>query len=152
EDLEGVPVRRSVRAIVHCAWPRADNTRLIAVTDVGTAVEHYLAQPLRQIVRLAQFLRRHGTRDAMLVLVGSTAAEPGRHNFRMPLYSLGKSLLPLLCRILAVELGATGQRCAGVTFDVVDAGMNAGISKAARLAHADRVPSGQMPTADDAAA
>src|SRR6185312_10163943 len=71
--------------------------------------------------------------------------------FRMPLYSLSKSLLPLLSRILAVELGGRSQRCATVIFDVVDAGMNKGLSPQARAAHESRSPTARIPSPDEAA-
>ena len=70
----------------------------------------------------------------------------------MPLYSVSKSLIPELCRILAVELGPKGQRCVAVVYDVIDGGMNQKLSASARLQHADRVPAGALPTAADAAA
>ena len=78
---------RTLRAIVHCAWPTPDNTRLTGLGDPTGAVEHHVAQPLRQMVRLGQLLAEHGTPDALLVLVGSTSSEPGRHNYRMRLYT-----------------------------------------------------------------
>ena len=143
---------RKVKAIVHCAWPAPDNARLTALPDAATAVEHHVAGPLRQMIALAQLLRTHGTPDATLLLVGSTFAAPGRHNYRMPLYSVSKSLIPELCRILAVELGPKGQRCVAVVYDVIDGGMNQKLSASARLQHADRVPAGALPTAADAAA
>jgi len=93
-----------------------------------------------------------GTKNAMLVFVGSSAALPGRHNYRSPLYSLSKALIPELTRILALELAPSNKRCAAVTYDVIDGGMNKRLSPSARVAHADRVPSGLLPTMDEAAA
>jgi len=142
---------RSVDAIIHCAWPTPDNTRLTRLPDPGTAVEHHVAQPLRQVIRLAQLLAARGTPDALLVLVGSTFAEPGRHAYRMPLYTLAKSLVPALCRTLAVELGASGRRCVAVVFDVVAGGMNQGMSPAVRVSHEDRTPGGRLPGPADVA-
>ncbi len=137
---------RPVQAVVHCAWPAPDNTWLTKLDHPQGAVEHHVAQPLRQMIRLAQLIRERGTPDALLVLVGSTWAQPGRHNFRTPLYTLAKSLVPVLCRILAVELGASGQRCVAVVFDVIDGGMNRTMSATARLTHEDRTPTGRLPT------
>jgi len=140
-------------AIVHCAWPGPDNTRLTALADRAGPVEHYVARPLREMIALAQLLRERGTPDAALILIGSTAASPGRHNYRMPLYTLGKALIPELTRILALELGTSGgRRCMALVYDVIEAGMNQRLSRAARLAHADRSPSGNLPDADEAAA
>jgi len=140
-----------IEAIVHCAWPTPDNAQLTTLPDLTTPVEHHVAAPLRQMLALAQLLRLAGTPDAVLVLVGSTAAAPGRHNYRMPLYTLGKSLIPELTRILALELGVGGQRCLSVVFDVIEGGMNQRLSKSARLAHANRIPTGTLPSTDDAA-
>jgi acyl dehydratase/NAD(P)-dependent dehydrogenase (short-subunit alcohol dehydrogenase family) len=140
-----------ISAIVHCGWPAPDNTRLTKLGDVGAAVHYNLSQPLEQSIALSRLLLERGTSDAMLILVGSTAAEPGRHNFRMPLYTIAKSVIPTLCRILAVEMGSSGRRCAAAIFDVIDTGMNKGMSAQARLAHQDRSPAGRLPTADEAA-
>ena len=60
-------------------------------------------------------------------------------------------MVPTLCRILAIELGASGRRCAAVVFDVVNTGMNKAMSPQAKLAHQDRSPSGRIPLADEAA-
>jgi acyl dehydratase/NAD(P)-dependent dehydrogenase (short-subunit alcohol dehydrogenase family) len=152
ESLEGVAVDQRIAAIVHCGWPAPDNTRLIALSDPRASVEHYVAAPLRQCLALARLLAARGTDDALLVLVGSTAVAPGRHNFRMPLYSLGKALLPTLTQILAVELGATGRRIVTVVFDVLETGMNQRLSRAARQSHADRSPTGRLASAEEAAA
>ncbi len=142
---------RPISAIVHCGWPAPDNTRLSKLGDVPTAVRHHLSDPLSQSIALARLLTARGTANALLLFVGSTAAEPGRHNFRSPLYSLSKSLLPLLTKILAIELGSKGQRCATVVLDVVDAGMNEGMSPRARAAHEGRSPFGMIPSGDQVA-
>ncbi len=144
ECIAGSVGERRVRAVVHCAWPAPDNTWLTKLDQPREAVEHHVAQPLRQMIRLAQLLQARGTPDALLVLVGS--AQAGRHNFRTPLYTMAKSLVPVLCRILAVELGASGHRCVAVVFDVIDGGMNKTMSAATRLAHEDRTPTGRIPT------
>ena len=140
-----------IAAIVHCGWPGPDNTRLTKLDDIGAAVDYNVSEPLKQSIALSRLLLAHGTSDAMLLLVGSTAADPGRHNFRMPLYTVAKSVIPTLCRILAVELGSSGRRCAAAIFDVIDTGMNRGMSAQARLAHESRSPAGRLPTAEEAA-
>jgi NAD(P)-dependent dehydrogenase (short-subunit alcohol dehydrogenase family) len=152
EALDEVAGGRPIAAIVHCAWPPPDNSRLVALPDVRAGVEHYIAGPLRQCLALARLLAARGTDDALLLLIGSTASAPGRHNFRMPLYTLGKALLPTLTQILAVELGATGRRVVTVVFDILEAGMNQRLSRAARQAHADRSPTGRLASAEEAAA
>lgn len=141
-----------IAGIVHCGWPAPDNTRLTKLSDAGAAIEYNLSLPLQQSIALSRVLIARGAPDAMLLLVGSTAAEPGRHNYRMPLYALAKAIIPTLCRILAVELGPSGRRCAAAIFDVVDTGMNKAMSARARLAHEDRSPHGRVASADEAAA
>ena len=143
---------RDIIDIVHCGWPHPDNAPLLELENLGSAIDHHIAAPLRDVVCLAQLLRERGTKDAMLVLVGSAAAESGRHAFRSPLYSVAKSTIPVMCRILALELATTGQRCAAVVYDVIDGGMNAAMSPATRIANADRTPNGVLPSPDDAAA
>lgn len=145
--LEG----RKIGGIVHCAWPSPDNERLTTLPNIESAIEHNLASPLRQILSLAQLLTEHGMDNAMLVLIGSTAALPGRHNYRMPLYTLSKALIPELTRVLATELAATNRRCVSITYDVIDGGMNKRLSASARLAHADRAPAGRLPSTQEAA-
>ena len=142
---------RPIAAIVHCGWPTPDNTRLSKLGDVAAAVQHHVSDPLSQSIALARLLMARGAASALLLFVGSTASEPGRHNFRSPLYSLSKSLLPLLTRILAVELGSSGQRCAAVVLDVVDTGMSEGMSAHSRAAHQGRSPFGVVPSGDDVA-
>jgi 3-hydroxybutyryl-CoA dehydratase len=153
-DLDRLDARlagRRVSAVLHCGWPVPDNTRLIDLPDAGTAVDHYVAGPLRQCVALARAMSRFGEPNALLVLVGSTAAMPGRHAYRAPLYTLGKTLVPELARILAIELAQDRMRCAAVVFDVVETGMNAHLAPRARLAHVDRSPMGRLPDAAEAA-
>jgi 3-hydroxybutyryl-CoA dehydratase len=154
-DLARLPellAGRKIAGIVHCGWPEPDNQRLTALgSDTEAAIRHNVAEPLGDCLKLAQALSVLGHPGAAMVLVGSTAAEPGRHNWRMPLYSLGKSLVPTLVKVLAVELGARNQRCLGVVFDVIDGGMNGAMRDAVRLSHADRSPYGLLPSMDDAA-
>lgn len=143
---------RKIAGIVHCGWPAPDNQHLTTLGNgTDAAIRHHIAEPLGDCIKLAKVLADHGLPGATLVLVGSTAAEPGRHNWRMPLYSLAKSLIPTLVKVLALELGARNQRSIGVVFDVIEGGMNAGMRDAVKLAHADRSPSGLLPSPIDAA-
>lgn len=143
---------RKISGIVHCGWPTPDNQRLTALgNDTEAAIRHNVAEPLGDCLKLAQAMSVLGHPGATMVLVGSTAAKPGRHNWRMPLYSIGKALVPTLVKVLAVELGARNQRCLGVEFDVIDGGMNSAMRDAVRLAHADRSPFGLLASMDDAA-
>jgi NAD(P)-dependent dehydrogenase (short-subunit alcohol dehydrogenase family) len=142
---------RRISAIVHCAWPPPDNQRLTSLGNIEGAVEHNVAAPLRQALNLAQLLNERGTPNAPLILIGSTAADPGRHNYKMPLYTLSKSLIPTLARVLSVELAATGRRCVALTFDVIEGGMNKRLSPSIRAMHADRAPSGKLPSLSEVA-
>lgn len=146
--LEG----RKISGIIHCGWPSPDNQKLIELgSNTDAAVNHHVAGPLCDTLKLAQTLSDFGNSGATLVLIGSTAASPGRHNWRMPLYSIGKSIIPTLVKALAVELGARNQLCLGLTFDVIEGGMNDSMIEPVRLAHIDRSPFGKLPTAEDAA-
>jgi NAD(P)-dependent dehydrogenase (short-subunit alcohol dehydrogenase family)/acyl dehydratase len=151
EAIGGADLPTQIDGIVHCAWPMPDNQRLLDLPRPDAAVEHHVASPLRQIFALARFLEERGTPGAMLVLVGSTFADPGRHNYRMPLYTLAKGVLPSLTRVLALELANADRRCVSVTFDVIDGGMNEGLNARARIQNTDRSPFGRLPTPADAA-
>jgi NAD(P)-dependent dehydrogenase (short-subunit alcohol dehydrogenase family) len=143
---------RKISAIIHCAWPFPDNESLTELTDVRAATEFNLASPVREMIELAQLLRRRGTPNSTLMLIGSAFAEPGRHNYRMPFYSLTKSIVPHLARIFATELAMYSRRCIAVVFDVIEGGMNKRLSAAGRAAHRDRSPFGRIASTDDAAA
>ena len=67
---------RRIGGIVHCGWPAPDNERLVNLADVEKAVDHNLGGPVREIVTLAQLLIAHGTKNAILVLVGFDRGEP----------------------------------------------------------------------------
>ena len=142
---------RQIAAIVHCAWPAPDNRKFIDLDNPENAIGQHVAGPLWDIQLLAALVARHGRENASLILVGSTATKPGRHYYRMPLYSIAKSTIPTVVEVLAMELAPQTKRCLGVVFDALDGGMNKGISKSARLANADRSPWGELATLDEAA-
>lgn len=142
---------RQVAAIVHCAWPAPDNRKFIDLDNPENAIGHHIAGPLRDIQLLAALVAGYGKENAPLVLIGSTATKPGRHYYRMPLYSIAKSTIPTVVEVLAMELAPKAKRCFGVVFDALDGGMNKGISESARLANADRSPWGELATLDEAA-
>jgi 3-hydroxybutyryl-CoA dehydratase len=142
---------RKISAIVHCAWPAPDNRRFIDLENPELAIDEHISGPLRDVQLLANLIVQHGDGSAPLVLIGSTFAKPGRHYFRMPLYSLAKSVIPTLVDLLAIELASNSRRCIGVIFDMLDGGMNKGISAATRQANADRSPWGQLGSTDAAA-
>ena len=110
--------------IAHCAWELPDNLRFVDLNQPIQSIETHIASPLRQIQALAKLLKERGRSGATLILFGSTFALPGRHNYRGPLYSLAKSMVPTLVRILAIELATKKMRCIGLVFDIIDGGMN----------------------------
>ncbi len=143
--------QEQVAAIVHCAWPTPDNQRMIDLDEPALAIEQHIAGPLKDIQALAALIANAGVNKAPLILIGSTFAKPGRHYFRMPLYSVGKSMIPGLVDVLSLELGVKERRCLGVVFDMLDGGMNKGCSTVTRQVNADRNPWGELGTVDDAA-
>jgi NAD(P)-dependent dehydrogenase (short-subunit alcohol dehydrogenase family) len=151
-DLPSLLAGRPIGGIIHCGWPAPDNQRLTNLEEeTDAAILHHVAIPLGDCVKLAQALCAYGRPKAPLVLVGSTAAYAGRHNWKSPLYSLSKSLIPTLVKILSMEFGAKDMRCVGVEFDVIDGGMNNGMRPTVRIAHADRTPSGTLASPAEAA-
>jgi acyl dehydratase/NAD(P)-dependent dehydrogenase (short-subunit alcohol dehydrogenase family) len=143
---------RRVSGIVNCAWPAPDNRKLIDLGELtGSAISHYVNSPLLNCIKLAEIIKIYGQPKSSLILIGSSGAAIGRHNWKSPLYSLGKSLIPTLVSILAVELAPIKLRCVGVVFDVLDGGMNAGMPEITRMSHIDRFPSGVIPGVKEAA-
>ena len=150
-ELGRILGERRIAAIIHCAWPSVDNRLFIDLDDPERAIDQKISGPLRDIQLLSSVIARHGEDNAPLILIGSTFTKPGRHFFRMPLYSAAKSIIPTLVGVLGIELSTRDKRCFGVVFDVIDGGMNKGISETSRVASADRSPWGRLPTPDDAA-
>jgi len=147
EQIENV----SIEAIIHCGWPEPDNQRLFSLSAVRSALQYHLTDSLAYVIELGQLLADRGEDNAMLVLIGSTAANPGRHAYRMPIYSMAKAALTTLTKVLALELGIKGKRCLCLNFDVIVGGMNASISRAVRLSHEDRSPWAELATPESAA-
>ena len=145
EDIRGAVGAQEISAIVHCAWPTPEVQPLMDLPDPITSVETHVPAPLRQTQSLAKVLVANGTENAPLILIGSTFADPGRHNYRLPLYSLSKSMIPTLVRILALELAPHNRRCIGTSFDVVGT-INVSLSRVAAAANAERSPFGMVPT------
>ena len=153
KDFDRSELPTSINAIVHCGWPMLDNQKLLDLDDqTDVAVQHHISRPIEQIISLAQLLRELGEEGASLILIGSTAAEPGRHAYSSPLYGIAKSTIPQLVRVLGLELAEKNMTCIGVNLDVIDGpGMNAGMTDVSRLRHQGRTPSGQLPTPEDIA-
>lgn len=140
-----------IESIVHCAWPKPSNDELIKLDNIQQQIDYHIAKPLLDCIMLARILKMHGLPGSSLILIGSSFSVAGRHGWRMPLYSLSKSMVPVLVNILALELANTGHKVFGVIFDVVDCGMNSSMSHATRQAHEDRTLTGKLPTADEVA-
>lgn len=154
-DLENIALAvgdQKLAAIVHCAWPAPNNCAFTELSDPKAAIDYHVASPLRQVQALVKLLISNGIDGAALILIGSTYSDPGRHNYRLPLYSMSKSMVPTIVRVLAVELAPLNKRCIGVSFDILSGGMNASMSQVAKVAHADRSPFGIVPTIAEAAA
>lgn len=147
-----LPADMPVKGIIHCGWPGMDDTGLLDIEEESLyqKLSNNLTQPLEQMISLARILKNQGQEGAGLVFIGSTAADLGRHNFRAPLYSLSKSLLPTLGQILALELSKTSHRCINVIFDMLDGGMNSGLSNMAKQMQQSRLPSGKLPDISEA--
>jgi len=140
-----------ISAIIHCGWPKPDNRKFIDIENDGDSIEYHIGGPLKDIQTLSNIISKYGIENAPLILIGSTAAQPGRHNFRMPLYSIAKSTIPTLVNLLSLELSNNNKRCYGVIFDLLDGGMNKGLSEASKIANADKSPWGILFKPDDAA-
>jgi acyl dehydratase/NAD(P)-dependent dehydrogenase (short-subunit alcohol dehydrogenase family) len=151
EKIENHDICQSIDAIIHCAWPPPSNDALLDIVNTPKQFEFNITRPLRECLALARLLRSKGNPGGLLILVGSSASSPGRHSWRMPMYSLAKSMMPILTKILALELSVSGHRVVAINFDVIDGGMNMGISNATRQSHADRTPTGILPSLSDAA-
>ena len=81
-----------------------DNQNILSSNNFEKLTEFYLRKPVSDIIELAKNLK-NGRSNSKLILIGSTFSKPGRHNFKYPFYSLGKSSLNTLTDILALELG-----------------------------------------------
>jgi NAD(P)-dependent dehydrogenase (short-subunit alcohol dehydrogenase family) len=151
-DALGVlEVGRPIAAIVHCGWPEPDGQALLDLADPASAVWQHITEPILQILALARLLKRCGRPGATLVLVGSTFAKPGRHGWRMPLYSTAKRTLEVLVPALALELSPWDRRVVGVSFDVIDGGMNRSTGESWRQSQEDRTLSGILPNPAESA-
>ncbi len=151
EDLKRQCAGDSISAIVHCAWPMPDNKMFIKLENPDLAINEHIAGPLHDIQVLSSFLAEQWEANAPVILIGSTFASAGRHYFRTPLYSLAKSLVPTLTGILSMELVSSQKRCIGVIFDMLEGGMNKGVSAASLQGNADRSPWGELGSVEDAA-
>ena len=139
------------RGIVMCGWPSPDNQTLLSNDNIAQQIENYITQPLHTAILLGKTLAEIGKKNSSLILIGSTYSKAGKHAWKHPLYSLGKSFIPTLVQILGIELGVKRQKIVGVEFDVIDGGMNAGMSNLSKQMNSDRSPFGKIATPSDAA-
>ena len=146
-DLFGV----KLDGIVHCGWPPPSSEPLLEIADIPQQIDFHVSRPLEECLVLAKLLKQCGRKGARLILVGSSFSSPGRHGWEMPLYSLSKALVPNLVAILNQELAACGHNVFGVSFDILDGGMNSTMSTSVKQYHADRLPGGLLPNMADAA-
>ena len=149
DSIDDVVELSRIDGIVHCAWPGLDNTALLETPPA--AIESGLSGPLRHCLGLARLLAKNGSPKAPLILIGSTSAEHGSHGYKSPIYSLAKSMVPSLTKILANELSFYDRRCYSIVFDILDGGMSGSIGGMTRVGHIDRSPFGVIPSLEEAA-
>ena len=150
-DLSPLEKYSNIKGIIHCAGPSPDNIQLTSAYDLETSINKNIAEPLKDIVSLSKFLIEKGVENAPLIIVGSSAASPGRHNWKSPMYSLSKSLIPNLTKILALELARHNKRVIGLTYELLDGGMNNNLSKISNQINADRMLTGKLTSLEEAA-
>ena len=132
--------------------PRAPGMQEATIVLLGPNLPP-LYPPTRfpRITPIIKLLAKNGTAGAPIILIGSSYSSPGRHAWRHPLYSISKSMIPTLVKVLANELAYYDRRSIGVKFDVLDGGMSGKISRRKRVVQEDRLPFGTIPTMEEAA-
>jgi len=141
---------KDIKAIVHCAGPIPDNRRLTSLENPNSSINYHISNPLEDIISLSKLLIKNGNLNSSLIIIGSSFSSAGRHNWSMPLYSLSKSLIPNLTKILALELSRFDKKVIGVTFEMLDGGMNSKISNLSRQINSDRMLKGRLASIDEA--
>jgi len=139
----------SVKNIIHCGWPVPDNQNILSDNNTNKLTDYYIKKPIEDIIEIAKFLKKNGNKNSKLILIGSTFSKPGRHNFKYPYYSLGKSSLKTINEIISLELGKFHMSSVILEFDIIDGGMNSSMSTIQRNQASDRSPSGQVPNMTD---
>ena len=148
--LSELEVFKNIEAIVHCAGPGPDNMSLTSIENLTNSVDRHISKPLEDIISLSKFLIKNGNKNASLIIVGSSFSSAGRHQWSMPLYSLSKSLIPNLTKILSLELSRFDKKIIGISYDMLDGGMNSKISKLSKQINSDRMLNGRLATMDEA--
>ena len=150
-NLKSLERFKNISSIVHCASPSPDNLPLTSLDNPNTSINNYISKPLEDVLALSNLLIKNGIEGASLIIVGSSFSSPGRHSWSMPLYSLSKTLVPNLTKILALELSRHKRKIVGVTFEMLDGGMNSNLSLISKQINSDRMLSGQLASMEDAA-
>ena len=146
-ELEDI---RNIRAIIHCAGPSPDNQKLTSLENPKSSIDHNICNPLEDIISLSKLLIKNGILNSSLIIIGSSFSSAGRHNWNMPLYSLSKSLIPNLTKILALELSRFDKKVIGVSYEMLDGGMNSNISNISKQLNSDRMLKGRLASIDEA--
>lgn len=141
----------NIKSIVHCAGPSPDNVALTSKINLEDDIKQNIANPLRDIISLSKLLIEKGDDQSSLIVIGSSFANVGRHSWAMPMYSLSKSLIPNLTKILALEMSRFNKRIIGVNYEMIDGGMNSHLSIISNQINSDRMLKGSLTTMEDAA-
>ena len=136
----------SIKNIIYCGWPNPDNQNFLSSNNTKKLTDYYVRKPIEDIIEIAKILKNVGIKNSKLILIGSSYSSPGRHNFKYPYYSLGKSSLSTVKDILSLELGKYEMSCVLLEFDVIDDGMNSTLSNTLKDQASDRYPHGKIPT------
>ncbi len=149
-ELRDLEVFKNIKAIVHCASPSPDNIALSTLEDPENAIKRHISRPLEDVIALSKLLIKNGTDGSQLIIIGSSISSPGRHKWSMPLYSLSKSLVPNLTKILALELSRSNRKIIGVTYEMLDGGMNSNLSNIHKRINSDRMLRGELTSMKEA--
>ena len=144
--------KTKINAIIHCGWPRPDNTSILSSSsNTSKLVNYYIKEQLEEIINLSKLMKSNGKNQSVLILIGSTYSKPGRHAYNYPYYSLGKNILHSLTDILSLELGSLNMKCVLLEFDTINGGMSNLSNQRTLQMAADRTPSGELPKIEDVA-
>ena len=142
---------KNIRGIIHCSGPSPDNNQLTETFNLESDIQKNISQPLQDIISLYKLIKENGIEESPLIIIGSSAAYPGRHNWKMPMYSLSKSLIPNLTKILALEMSRDNKKIIVLTFEVLNGGMSNNLSPLVKQINSDRMLYGSLTSMDEAA-
>ena len=150
-NLNALEKFKEISTIIHCASPAPDNVPLTRLVNPEQSIDRFISKPLEDVLALSRLLINNGMDGASLIIVGSSFASAGRHSWSMPLYSLSKSLVPNLTKILALELSRHKKKIIGVTFEMLNGGMNSNLSDISKQINEDRMLNGELASMEEAA-